>query len=97
MRYLMNKWNLKRWQDVLVILFVFSITGSTSVVIGRPFLAFVGITKEQMDPMLYYPLFVVLSFLFYQVFLVTYGWLFGQFSFFWTMEKKMLKRFGIKI
>jgi hypothetical protein len=26
---------------------------------------------------------------------VTFGWLFGQFNFFWEFEKKMLKRFGL--
>ena len=97
MKQLMNRWNIERWQDLWIILFVFSITGSSSIAVGRPFLFFMGITKENLDPLVYYPIFIVLSFLFYQVFLVAYGWLFGQFPFFWAMEKKMLRRFGIKI
>jgi hypothetical protein len=33
----------------------------------------------------------------YQVLLVLIGALFGQFSFFWGFEKKMLRRFGLKL
>lgn len=30
----------------------------------------------------------------YQVLLVCYGWIFGQFQFFWQFEKNMLSRIG---
>lgn len=93
----MKRWNLKnRWQ-LIVILLVFSITGSSSIAIGRPILKIIGITLENLPSLIYYPLFVIISFILYQVFLIGYGWLFGQFSFFWNMEKKMLRRFGITI
>jgi hypothetical protein len=36
--------------------------------------------------------FLVLIFPFYQVLLVFIGFLFGQFTFFWNFEKKMLNR-----
>lgn len=93
----MTRWNIEKPWQLFVILFVFSITGSSSIAIGRPILKMIGITLENLSPYIYYPLFVISSFLFYQVFLVFFGWLFGQFQFFWTMEKKMLNRFGIKI
>jgi photosystem II CP47 chlorophyll apoprotein len=32
----------------------------------------------------------------YQILLVFWGWLLGQFDFFWAFEKKMLSRLGIK-
>lgn len=93
----MTRWNIEKKQDLLIILFVFSITGSTSVMIGRPLLAFLGLTRDNLSLWLYYPLLVFFSFVFYQVFLVFFGWIFGQFQFFWAMEKKMLRRFGVTL
>ncbi|HCO85018.1 MAG TPA: diacylglyceryl transferase, partial [Arenibacter sp.] len=38
---------------------------------------------------------ILLIFPIYQFLLVIYGWLFGQFKFFWEFEKKMLSRMGL--
>ncbi|MDH7447562.1 DUF6787 family protein [Aquimarina sp. 2201CG14-23] len=95
MKKLMTRWNIEKPSQLIIIFLVFSITGSSSVAIGRPLLKMIGITLENLNPFIYYPLFIVLSFIFYQVFLVLFGWLFGQFQFFWNMEKKMLRRFGV--
>lgn len=97
MKQLMKRWNIEKPWEVIVILFVFSITGSTSIAAGRPLLKATGITLDNFHPIIYYPLFILLSFVLYQIFLVTFGWLFGQYQFFWTMEKKMLKRFRINL
>ncbi|MCF2873378.1 MULTISPECIES: DUF6787 family protein [unclassified Tenacibaculum] len=97
MKKLMLRWNIDKPRDLIIIFIVFSITGSTSITVGRPVLKAIGITLENMHAVIYYPLFILLSFICYQVFLVLYGWLFGQFNFFWNMEKKMLRRFGISI
>ena len=91
----MTRWNIEKPSQLIIIFLVFSITGSSSVAIGRPLLKMIGITLENLNPFIYYPLFIVSSFIFYQVFLVLFGWLFGQFQFFWNMEKKMLRRFGV--
>ncbi|WP_299247353.1 DUF6787 family protein [uncultured Aquimarina sp.] len=95
MKKLMTRWNIEKPSQLIIIFLVFSITGSSSVAIGRPILKMIGITLENLNPFIYYPLFIVSSFIFYQVFLVLFGWLFGQFQFFWNMEKKMLRRFGV--
>lgn len=93
----MDRWNLKHPLQLVVILLVFSITGSTSIAVGRPLLKVIGITLDNLNGFIYYPLFIILSFILYQIFLVTFGWIFGQHAFFWAMEKKMLKRFGIRL
>ncbi|WP_179345099.1 DUF6787 family protein [Winogradskyella ursingii] len=91
-----NKWILDyRWEMIRVFI-VFAITGSSSMYIGRPIMQLMGITKENLNPLLYWILFIIIGLIFYQVLLVTYGWLFGQFKFFWEFEKKMLRRFGLK-
>lgn len=91
-----RKWKLDyRWEMIRVFI-VFSITGSSSVFIGKPIMAFIGITKENLSISLYWTLYFIVGIIFYQFMLVFYGWLFGQFKFFWEFEKKMLGRFGFK-
>ena len=91
-----KKWILDyRWEMIRVFL-VFAITGSSSLLIGRPIIKFIGITKENLNPILYWILFIIIGLIFYQILLLSFGWLFGQFKFFWEFEKKMLKRFGLK-
>ena len=55
-----------------------------------------GITKENLNPFIYWVLYIIIGFIFYQILLVLIGWLFGQFNFFWNFEKKMLRRIGFK-
>lgn len=91
-----KKWILDyRWEMIRVFI-VFAITGSSSMFVGRPIIHYIGITKENLNPVLYWILFIILALLFYQILLVSFGWLFGQFNFFWKFEKKMLSRFGLK-
>ncbi len=97
MKKLMQRWQIEKSFDLIIILFVFSITGSSSIAIVRPLLKWIGLTLDNLHAVMYYSLLIIFSFIGYQVFLILYGWLFGQFQFFWKMEKKMLARFGIKI
>lgn len=95
-KILEKKWILNyRWEMIRVFI-VFAVTGSTSMLVGRPIIKFLGITKENLNPILYWVLFIIIALIFYQILLVSFGWLFGQFKFFWEFEKKMLKRFGLK-
>jgi len=90
-----NKWLVTYRWEMIRIFIVFAITGSSSVLVGRPIIDLLGITKENLSPWLYWILFVIISLIFYQILLVAFGWLFGQFQFFWNFEKKMLERFGL--
>jgi len=90
-----HKWILDYKWEMIRVFIVFAITGSSSVFVGRPVIKLLGITKENLNPIVYWVLFIIIGLIFYQVLLVTFGWLFGQFKFFWEFEKKMLKRFGL--
>ncbi|EGV44974.1 hypothetical protein BZARG_89 [Bizionia argentinensis JUB59] len=90
-----NRWVVTYKWEMIRIFIVFAITGSSSIFIGRPLIKLIGITKENLNPLLYWILFAIIGLVFYQILLVTYGWLFGQFKFFWEFEKKMLRRFGL--
>ncbi|MBJ7879857.1 DUF6787 family protein [Gelidibacter salicanalis] len=91
-----RKWSVEyRWEMIRVFI-VFAITGSSSVFIGKPIIALIGITKENFNTVFYWILYILVGLIFYQILLVAYGWLFGQFNFFWEFEKKMLRRFGLE-
>lgn len=91
-----TKWVVTYRWEMIRIFIVFAITGTSSMFIGRPIMKLLGITKENLNPLFYWILFIIIGLIFYQILLVFFGWLFGQFQFFWEFEKKMLKRMGFK-
>lgn len=91
-----SKWIVNQRWELIRIFIVFAITGSSSVLVGRPIIKWLGITQDNLHPLMYWILFISISLIFYQVLLVLIGWIFGQFQFFWNFEKKMLRRFGLK-
>ncbi len=90
-----ERWNIKSNWQVFVILVVFAITGSTAAYLSKPVLELFGIVKGEVSNWIYYPLYIILIFPIYQVLLVSFGFIFGQFTFFWAFEKKMLRSMGL--
>ena len=81
-----------KWEMIRIFI-VFALTGSASVFIGRPIIKLLGVTPDNLG-MAYWGLNIAMCIIFYQILLVFFGWLLGQFVFFWEFEKKMLRRFG---
>ena len=96
MNKLKERWGIESNFQIAIILIVFAVTGSTASYIGKPFLGFLNITPETYNSVIYWTLRMVILFIMYQFLLVFFGWLFGQYSFFWNFEKKMLSRIGLK-
>ena len=96
MNRLKEKWGINSNFQIIVILLVFSITGSIAVTIAKPVLNLLGLNKETISPFIFWPIRIFIIFPIYQVLIVIVGALFGQFKFFWSFEKKMLVRFGLK-
>ncbi len=92
---LQHKWVVNARWELIRIFIVFAITGSSSVFVGRPIIKLLGVSRENLGPVLYWFIFCAVSLIFYQILLVFWGWLLGQFEFFWNFEKKMLRRFGL--
>ncbi len=97
---LKERWGITSNFQLIIILFVFSITGSSAVFVAKPFLNWVGLSLDAFpdtwwSPWVYWTLRILIIFPLYQILLVIYGWLFGQFQFFWAFEKKMIKRLGL--
>tara|TARA_B100000902_G_C26963861_1_gene741868 strand:+ start:377 stop:682 length:306 start_codon:yes stop_codon:yes gene_type:complete len=96
MRRLKEKWGIDSNFQLVIILIVFSVTGSIAVWITKPLLDFVGLDKTILSPWVFWPIRISIIFPIYQVLIVIIGALFGQFKFFWNFEKKMLIRLGFK-
>ena len=94
-QYLKEKWNLKSNFQLVIILIVFAITGSSSLYISKPFMEFLSISTESMNIILYWILRFIIVTLVYQFVLLVVAFLFGQFNWFWNFEKKMLKKMGL--
>ena len=90
-----ERWNIKSNWQLVVIFIVFAITGSSAAYLSKPILALFGINREGISGWIYYPLYLLLIFPVYQVLLVSYGFIFGQHTFFWAFEKKMLRSCGL--
>ncbi len=101
MKKLKERWGITSNFQLVIILIVFAITGSSSVYVAKPFLGLIGLQRPTFPEGLWWGglaygmLRLLLIFPFYQVLLVLFGWLFGQFKFFWNFEKKMLKHMGL--
>ena len=79
------------------VMMVFSVTGSLSLILSRPILIFFGLDPEITNIYFFWFLRIIILFFVYQFLLIVVAFLFGQFTYFWEIEKKMLRRFGIKL
>ncbi|MFA5587985.1 MAG: DUF6787 family protein [Mariniphaga sp.] len=93
---LKKKWNVKNNFQLVLILIVFSITGSASIIVKKAAFQWIGIDGDTAL-WLKIPLYVLIVFPAYQVLLLIIGTLFGQFRFVWEMEKKIFSLFDFRM
>ena len=88
---LQSKWGLTSVGQVLIVLLVFSLTGSTVVFLRKTLFGWLGFNEATTwwIKTITYILFIFPA---YQLLLLGYGALLGQFRFFWNKEKKLLRR-----
>ncbi len=92
---LSNKWVVDQRWEMIAIFIVFAVTGSLSGKLAGPLTELIGLKRDVVSGWIYWTARILLIFPIYQVLLVLFGWLFGQFKFFWSFEKKMLRRMGL--
>ncbi len=85
------RWGVTSNYQLTIIFIVFAITGSSSAILAELMMNAIGWTKQNMNLWIYWPLRIILIFPAYQVLLVMFGFIFGQYKFFWAFEKKMLR------
>ena len=96
MKSLKEKLGITSNLQFIIILIVFSVTGSLAVWLAKPILVLVGLDKSTVSPWVFWPIRIAIIFPIYQIMILVIGALFGQFKFFWAFEKKMLVRLGFK-
>ena len=96
MKKLKERWNIESNLQLVIICVVFSVTGSIAVWIAKPILNSFGLDKSAVSAWIFWPIRISIIFPIYQILIVIIGALFGQFQFFWNLEKKMLSRLGFK-
>ena len=88
---LKKRWNIQSNFQVIIILTVFAITGSTTVYVKKLVFDFIGITIDThilLKVIIYIPVILII----YNILLLITGSVFGQFKFFWEFEKKFFSR-----
>ena len=88
-RKLIKIFKVRDFKQLIIIFIVFGITGSLSVILGKYVL--INIFGESfLNNDYYWLLRLILIFPIYQILLILVGALFGQFRYFWEIEKKIL-------
>ncbi len=85
------RWKLNSAWQVAIILLVFACTGFTILFIKKPLLTW--LVGERGDTTLASILYYLFILPLYNVILLGYGFVFGQFRFFWNFEKRFMERF----
>ncbi len=86
---LQQRWKVKNTFQVIIILVVFACTGYTVVAISKPILK---LLFEGPIPWWARVLYYIAILPLYNLFLLFYGFVFGQFRFFWDFEKRFFSR-----
>ena len=85
---LQDRWGVTAGQTI-IILIVFAFTGFTVMFLKKPIVAFfTGGEQNLLFSILYYILILPV----YNIILLFYGFVFGQFRFFWEFEKRFFNR-----
>jgi hypothetical protein len=87
---LKQRWNLTSAWQVIVILIVFACTGTTVLVLKRPLFSYWFPDGEK--PLWATATYYILVLPAYNILLLAYGFVFGQFRFFWDFEKRFFSR-----
>ena len=68
-----TRWIVKFKWELIRIFLVFAITGTSSLFVGRPIIQLMGITKENLNIVVYWILYIIIGLIFYQIMLVFFG------------------------
>lgn len=87
---LQTRWKVNSLLQVMVILVVFACTGFTVLLIKRPLFNYWF--PNHAVPVYASAAYYILILPVYNIFLLLYGFIFGQFKFFWQFEKRFFSR-----
>ena len=83
----MRRLNIQSFYQFMVIMMIFAITGSLSLYITFELFQFIGLQAENLNPIIFWPIRIILLFIIYQVLLLLVALPFGQFQYFGNLRK----------
>ena len=92
---LYKRWGVTYRWELIAMFLVFAVTGSTAGRLSDPIMHLVGLDRDLVSGWIYWPVRILLIFPVYQVLLVIFGWIFGQYAFFKSFAIKMASRMGL--
>ena len=94
MQKIRDFFKVKSNYQLLVVNLVFAITGSSALYLADIILTNISFIENTSSKTLYWSVRIFLVIPLYQVLLIFVATIFGEFKYFWNIEKKMLKRLG---
>ena len=88
---LKERWGVENYWQLLLILFIFAITGMATLYVRKISFELLGITPDA-DWWIRTAAWLLVVFPAYQLLFLMFGFVFGQFEFVWRFEKKSLGR-----
>jgi len=88
---LKKRWNIESNLQLIIILIVFAITGTSTLYVRKFVFYLLGITGDT-SLWLKVPLYIIVIIPVYQILFLMVGTLLGQFKFAWEFEKKIFSR-----
>lgn len=92
---LYKRWDVTYRWELIAIFLAFAVTGSTAGRLSNPLMELIGLSRDMISGWVYWPVRILLIFPIYQILLVIFGWIFGQYIFFKTFAIKMVSRMGL--
>jgi hypothetical protein len=91
---LYKRWKVTARWELIAMFLVFAVTGSSAGRLSNPLMEIIGLERSITNSWIYWPVRILLMFPIYQLLLVIFGWIFGQYSFFITFAITMASRMG---
>ena len=92
---LKKRWNIESNFQLVIILIVFAVTGTSTLYVRKGAFYLLGITADT-SLWIKVPLYLLIIIPAYQIMFLIVGTLFGQFKFAWEFEKKIFSRFNFR-
>ena len=101
LKKLEKRWVVDQRWKIIKLFIIFGITGTSSLFVTTPIFNAIGLTKENFsDSTFYLILYYIIKFFailpFYKILLLFFGWIFGEFDFYFIFVKKFFNRFRFK-
>ena len=94
---LQKRWGLKSGWQAFIILIVFACTGLSALFAKNAFYFLMNIDPKTLSIWVKISISLFSLIFLYPAFLLFYGFMFGEFKFFWEFKKRMFKRISDKL